>query len=127
MTETKDLYADALIGISSQYGVVTLTFGKFEAAQTAGEDGNGLKDPELRGKTTVTMPLPAFLNMTQIIPKALSEPAMKDMITRFLKAGLLVGNQSKGASDAQSEQNEQPEKKSVSAKKTKARKAVAAE
>ena len=106
MSEIKDLYADLLTGISSRNGVVCLAFGKHVDKNSEIVDGIDMKDANIRPSFTVTVPLPAFMQMAQVIPRALQDDNMKELIKGYIQAGLLVS----GRKDDVETANDLPEK-----------------
>ncbi len=90
----EELYADTLIGINFNNGVVKLVLASQDLESIIKPDGSH-NDEKLNMKSNrvINMPLSGFLYSVSVIENLLKDPKMVQVIESYQKAGLLPKEQ----------------------------------
>lgn len=86
----EEIYADTLVGINFNNGVVKLVLANQDLENILKEGNDDLDgDIKMKSNRVITMSLPGFLYSASVIENLLKDPKMIDTIEAYKKAGIL--------------------------------------
>ncbi len=85
----KAIYADTIVGINFNNGVVKMVLASQDLENVLSEDNKTNNDIKMKSGTVINMSLPGFLYSVSVIENLLKDPKMIDTIEAYKKAGIL--------------------------------------
>ena len=83
------IYADTVIGINFNNGVVKLMLANQDLTKNIEDEEGEPEEIQMKTSNAISMPLPGFLYMVSVIETLLKDPKMTDTIKKYTEAGIL--------------------------------------
>ena len=91
----EDIYADTIIGINFNNGVVKMVLANQDLENILSQDDKTNNDIKMKSTKVINMSLPGFLYSVSVIENLLKDQKMIDTIEAYKKAGILKSEDKK--------------------------------
>ena len=91
----EEIYADTIIGINFNNGVVKIVLANQDLENVLSEDNSEAGEVKMKSNRVINMSLPGFLYSASVIDSLLKDPKMVKTIEAYTKAGILKNQEPK--------------------------------
>jgi hypothetical protein len=94
----EEIYADTIVGINFNNGVVKIVLANQDLENVLSEDNSEAGEVKMKSNRVINMSLPGFLYSASVIDSLLKDPKMIKTIEAYTKAGILKQEEPKAKS-----------------------------
>jgi hypothetical protein len=91
----EEIYADTIVGINFNNGVVKMVLANQDLENVLSEDNTSNEEVKMKSNRVINMSLPGFLYSASVIESLLKDPKMVDTIEAYKQAGILNSEDTK--------------------------------
>ena len=91
----EEIYADTIVGINFNNGVVKIVLANQDLENVLSEDNSEAGEVKMKSNRVINMSLPGFLYSASVIDSLLKDPKMVKTIEAYTKAGILKNEEPK--------------------------------
>ena len=94
-TKMEEIYADTIIGINFNNGVVKMVLANQDLENVLDENNSDTGEVNMKSNRVINMSLPGFLYSASVIESLLKDPKMIENIEAYTKVGILTSEETK--------------------------------